>query len=189
MAKLIVNDTPSPLGPEDLNRARDFAVKAHGTQQYGGHPYLYHLEQVVHLLKPFGTAAQIVGFLHDVVEDTETPLDAIAKEFGDLAADCVKLLTDSPEGTREEKKALSHARLARVPVEHETKLALIVKAADRLANLRHCAEGVKQGDPVAVKKLDMYRKEYSAFRTAVYRIGLCEDLWEEMEDILEAFAE
>jgi hypothetical protein len=35
----------------------------------------------------------------------------------------------------------------------------------------------------------MYRKEHSAFRTAVYRIGLCEDLWAEMEDILEVFAE
>jgi (p)ppGpp synthase/HD superfamily hydrolase len=184
-----VNDTPSSFGPEDVSRARDFAVKAHGAQQYGGHPYVYHLDQVVHLLEPFGTAAQIVGFLHDVVEDTETPLEAIVEEFGDLVADCVKLLTDSPEGTREEKKALSHAKLAQVPVEHETKLALIVKAADRLANLRHCAQGGEQGDPVATRKLAMYRKEHSAFRTAVYRIGLCEDLWAEMEDILEVFAE
>ncbi|QIF03744.1 HD domain-containing protein [Roseimicrobium sp. ORNL1] len=184
-----MNDTPASLAPEDVNRARDFAVKAHGAQLYGGHPYVYHLEQAVHLLKPFGSAAQVVGFLHDVVEDTETPLDAIAEEFGDLVADCVKLLSDSPEGTREEKKERSHAKLGQVPVEHETKLALVVKAADRLANLRHCAQGVEQGDPVATRKLAMYRKEYAAFRTAVYRIGLCEDLWEEMEDILEAFAE
>jgi (p)ppGpp synthase/HD superfamily hydrolase len=172
-----------------VNRARDFAVQAHGDQQYGSHPYVYHLEQVVHLLKPFGTVAQVIGFLHDVVEDAETPVERIAEEFGDLVGDCVKLLTDSPEGTREEKKARSHAKLAKVPVEHETRLALMVKAADRLANLRHCAQGMKDGDPVAAKKMGMYRKEHPAFREAVYRIGLCEDLWEEMEDIFEAFAE
>ncbi|RBP44450.1 HD domain-containing protein [Roseimicrobium gellanilyticum] len=184
-----VKDTLASFGPEDVARARDFAVQAHGTQQYGTHPYVYHLEQVVHLLKPFGAAAQVIGFLHDVVEDTEMPIESIAEEFGELVGDCVKLLTDSPEGTREEKKARSHAKLAKVPVEQATRLALIVKAADRLANLRHCAKGVKSGDPVAAKKLAMYRKEHSAFREAVYRIGLCEDLWEEMEEIFEAFAE
>jgi hypothetical protein len=65
----------------------------------------------------------------------------------------------------------------------------MVKAADRLANLRHCAQGVEQGEPVATRKLAMYRKEHPAFRTAVYRVGLCEELWQEMEDIFEAFAE
>jgi (p)ppGpp synthase/HD superfamily hydrolase len=184
-----VSQVPPSFSTTDVERARAFAVQAHGAQQYGGHPYVHHLEAVVHLLKPFGNVAQIIGFLHDVVEDTDMPLESISEEFGDLVGDCVKLLTDAREGDRAEKKALSHAKLAQVPAEHETKLALIVKAADRLANLRHCAQGVKDGDATSMRKLAMYRNEYSAFRTAVYRLGLCEDLWEEMEEILEAFEE
>jgi (p)ppGpp synthase/HD superfamily hydrolase len=184
-----VSTAPASLSTADVERARLFAVRAHGAQQYGGHPYVYHLEAVVHLLKPFGNAAQVIGFLHDVVEDTDVPLERITEAFGALAGDCVKLLTDSPEGDRAEKKARSHAKLAKVPADHETKLALIVKAADRLANLRHCAQGVKNGDATSVRKLARYRDEHSAFRAAVYRLGLCEDLWEEMEQIFGAFAE
>ena len=180
-----MSKTLASFSTADVDRARAFAVQAHGAQQYGGHPYVHHLEAVVHLLKPFGNVAQVVGFLHDVVEDTDLPPERISEEFGDLVGDCVKLLTDSPAGDRAEKKARSHAKLAQVPADHETKLALIVKAADRLANLRHCAEGVKNGDATSVRKLAMYRKEHPAFRTAVYRPGLCEDLWEEMEQIIE----
>ena len=184
-----MDKAPASFSAADRDHARDFAVRAHGVQQYAGHPYVFHLDAVVHLLKPFGTAAQVVGFLHDVVEDTDVPLERIAEEFGDLVGDCVKLLTDSPDGDRAEKKARSHAKLAGVSADHETKLALIVKAADRLANLRHCAQGVQNGDAISARKLAMYRHEHSAFRAAVYRLGLCEDLWEEMEQIFEAFAE
>lgn len=58
------------------------------------------------------------------------------------------------------------------------RLALIVKAADRLANLRESARG-RSGS-----KLDMYRQEHPAFRAAAYRPGLCDGLWEEIERLL-----
>lgn len=156
--------------------ARSFAVVAHGDQTYGDQPYVFHLDAVVELLASFGEQAQIVGYLHDVVEDTDVQLQTVREEFGDLIADCVALVTDEKGVNRKERKARTNAKLAAVLGERE--LALIVKAADRLANLRMSARGG------AGSKLDMYRQEHVAFRQAVYRPRLCDELWQEMSRLL-----
>lgn len=158
--------------------ARTFAIAAHGDQKYGEHPYSYHLDAVVEILVPYGEPATTIGYLHDVVEDTTVPLDKIRETFGEHVADCVKLLTDEPGADRAIRKALSHAKLAKVKRKQE--LALIVKAADRLANLRmgiskpHLSRGM----------LDRYALEHYAFRKAAYRPGLCDELWQEIDGIL-----
>ena len=54
-----------------LDQARAFALAAHGDQMYGARPYSFHLDAVVRLLSPYGIEAQVIGYLHDVVEDTE----------------------------------------------------------------------------------------------------------------------
>lgn len=157
-------------------RAREFAARAHGEQRYGEHPYLYHLDAVAGLLRPYGEAAQVVGYLHDVVEDTAVPLQEVREGFGEAVAECVGLLTDEPGANRKERKARTYAKLARV--EGSLRLALVVKAADRLANLRMSVDGENDA------KLGMYREEHPAFREAAYRPGLCDELWAEMERIL-----
>ena len=159
-----------------LTHARSFAIAAHGDQKYGDHPYSFHLDAVAELLAAFGEQAQIVGYLHDVVEDTDVPIQTVRQEFGDRVADCVALVTDETGANRKERKARTNAKLAAVSGEKE--LALIVKTADRLANLRMSALGG------AESKLDMYRREHPAFREAVYRPGLCDELWREMSRIL-----
>ncbi|HEY7153732.1 MAG TPA: HD domain-containing protein [Gemmataceae bacterium] len=161
---------------EAVVRARNFAVAAHGDQKYGDRPYLFHLDAVAELLAPFGEQAQIVGYLHDVVEDTHVPLHTVRMEFVDLIADCVALVTDEPGANRKERKARTNAKLS--TVSGENVLALVVKAADRLANLRMSARSGSES------KLDMYRREHSEFRKAAYRPGLCDDLWLEMDRIL-----
>lgn len=161
---------------EAVARAREFAVAAHGDQRYGDQPYAVHLDAVAGLLAPFGELAQIVGYLHDVVEDTAVPLDAVRERFGERVAACVALVTDEPGANRRERKARTNAKLAAVPAEDP--LALVVKAADRLANLRASAGGGSDS------KLDMYRREQPGFRAAAYRPGLCEELWREMDRIL-----
>ncbi len=153
--------------------ARDFAVRTHGSQRYGVHPYVYHLDAVATLLAPYGEEAQIAGYLHDTVEDTSTTIEQIAAAFGASIAECVGLLTDESGETRQIRKSKSHAKLAAT---HNT-LALTVKAADRLANLLECHRG-------ACDKIEMYRQEHDAFRKAAYRAGLCEDLWERIEAII-----
>jgi len=54
-------------------------------------------------------------------------------------------------------------------------LALVVKAADRLANLRESSK------PGSEKQLAKYRGEHPEFRKAVYRPGLCEPVWAEID--------
>ena len=34
-------------------------------------------------------------------------------------------------------------------------------------------------------KLDMYRREHTAFRAATFRPGLCDDLWSEIDRLTE----
>ncbi|MCI5143160.1 MAG: bifunctional (p)ppGpp synthetase/guanosine-3',5'-bis(diphosphate) 3'-pyrophosphohydrolase, partial [Candidatus Electrothrix sp. ATG1] len=77
-------------------KARKFALKHHGEQKYGKHPYKVHLDAVAELVQKYGETAIIIAYLHDVVEDTEVNLDDIKKEFGELIADCVAVLTDEP---------------------------------------------------------------------------------------------
>jgi hypothetical protein len=52
-------------------------------------------------------------------------------------------------------------------------------AADRLANLR-----MSVADP-AGGKLAMYRQEHPAFRAAAYRPGLGDELWAEIDRIVD----
>lgn len=161
---------------DTVTRARAFALVAHGEQRYGDEPYAVHLDAVAALLEPYGAEVQVVGYLHDVAEDTEIGFSEIRDAFGLHAAHCVALVTDCPGATRAERKALTNAKLAEV--DEEFRAALIVKAADRLANLRVSARGG------AGSKLEMYRREHPAFRAAAYREGLCEALWDEIEGII-----
>jgi (p)ppGpp synthase/HD superfamily hydrolase len=171
-----MQNSDNPLD-EAVKRARDFAVAAHGDQKYGGdEPYAVHLDAVVTILAPFGAEAQIAGYLHDVVEDTSTPLEAIRQSFGDRVADCVASVTDESGANRRERKAKTNAKLAALT--DDGALALVVKAADRLANLR---ASVTCG---SASKLDMYRREHPAFRQAAYRAGLCDALWQEIDAII-----
>ena len=167
-----------PDHTQQVSYARDFAVRAHGGQKYGERPYVWHLDAVAAQLAPFGAQAQVLGYLHDVVEDTDVPLAEIEATFGAHTAACVALLTDVPGATRRERKAKTYAKLAAVGPDLE--LALIAKAADRLANLSACvADG-------RAELWDTYHGEHPAFRAAAYRPGLCDSLWAAMDEQLRA---
>ena len=122
--------------------ARAFAIDAHGGQRYGEHPYVVHLDEVVAILHAFvvapGPELLVIGYLHDVVEDTPVTLTQVGQRFGEGVARCVDLLTDAPGRNRKERKAATYARLAEVPPDAPEGRALVVKAADRLANARRC---------------------------------------------------
>lgn len=160
--------------------ARQFAIAAHGSQTYGSEPYSVHLDAVARIASAYGEDAQVCAYLHDVVEDTDTPLDSIRDRFGELMAKYVALLTDKAGVNRKERKARTNAKLKAVPA--ELSLALVVKASDRLANLR--ASAASEDD----SKLQMYRQEHPAFTDAVHREGLCDSLWHEMNYLLSTSA-
>jgi (p)ppGpp synthase/HD superfamily hydrolase len=156
--------------------ARAFAIAVHGGQLYGKHPYVFHLDQVADIASHYGPEAEVLAYLHDTVEDTSATLDEVRERFGSFIADCVALLTDQPGGNRKERKSKTYAKLAQV--HDERQLALIVKAADRLANVRAC---VVDGNE---RLLGVYRGEHEAFKQAAYRPGLCDELWDELDQVL-----
>lgn len=158
----------------EIQRSREFAIRVHGDQRYGEHPYGYHLDAVAEILTSFGQQAQIAAYSHDTVEDCDVTIDDIADAFGREMADCVAVLTDEPGENRKTRKAKTKEKLAA----SNNSLALVVKAADRLANLRQSQLTSN------ASKLAMYAREHKAFRAAAYRPGLCDALWNEMDSIL-----
>jgi len=159
-----------------LTTARSFAIAAHGDQKYGDQPYLHHLDAVVEILAPYGTEAQIIGYLHDVVEDTPITIAEIKAIFGEFVANCVAIVSDEPGSTRQARKAQTYAKMTQVTGK-ET-LALVVKAADRLANIQACLSAEH------ASLLAIYKKEHAAFSKAVYRPGICEDIWARINQLI-----
>ena len=162
----------------DVADARAFAIAAHGDQSYGEFPYVHHLDAVAAILAPCGIAAQVIGYLHDTIEDTPVTREEVEARFGTHVADCVAILTDEPGPNRKARKLLTYAKMAQVGASHE--LALIAKTADRLANVRACIASGNAG------MLAMYRDEHATFRPAVFRNGLCDPLWGELDGLLAA---
>lgn len=151
---------------ERVQKAREMAVMAHGQQMYGTHPYVVHLDAVAELVQPFGEDAEVVAYLHDTLEDTGLSPEEVGQTFGRVVLACVEAVTDSKGATRKERKKATYERLGAITAEEPVSLALLVKAADRLANVRSCVATEN------TSLLAMYRGENEAFRTAVLRTGL-----------------
>jgi len=148
------------------NDADDFAQMAHGDQQYGQHPYKYHLDKVVDNARRFnGTKTQILcARLHDVIEDTAITKEQLASRFGNHVAHVVDLVSNQSK----EHPDWKQTTLERIRTEPD---AVFVKLCDRIANV---AEGGKIGK---------YRKEYPLFRGILYREGEYEDMWRVLDDL------
>jgi (p)ppGpp synthase/HD superfamily hydrolase len=57
-------------------------------------------------------------------------------------------------------------------------VALLVKAADRLANMQSCITDNKE------RLLAIYRKEHLFFQKAAFRPGLCDELWDQLDGLM-----
>jgi (p)ppGpp synthase/HD superfamily hydrolase len=158
------------------NIARNFAIKHHSDQLYGIHPYIAHLDAVAAIVRPFGQDAIVVALLHDVVEDTSVTVADIENIFGKFVSDCVAILSDEDGKDRLERKEKTYAKMAAVT--GVTELALIVKVADRLANVTACINDCNE------QKLGVYRNEKKVFCKSVYREGLCDELWCDLNRML-----
>ena len=68
-----------------LRRAYEFAAEQHKTQtRRSGEPFLSHPLEVAHLLADIklDVTSLCAALLHDVVEDTEIPVEKISEQFG-----------------------------------------------------------------------------------------------------------
>lgn len=150
--------------------ARLMAVKAHGTQAYDDlFPYEKHLDDVVAVLKRFGLDGKyiIAGWLHDSIEDGAISYNKILKYFGLEVAEIIYCVTDELGRNRKEKKDKTYPKLIANPD------AIIVKLADRIANVEHGG------------KIDMYQKEFDEFKAKLYQSDrLAEPMWKHLEILL-----
>lgn len=113
------------------------ATIAHHRQTYQDQRYIEHPRRVVENLRKLGiTDPRIlsIGWLHDVVEDTNTSLESIRRNFGDRIADGVDAITRRVE--RDEDgvmvKEYEEAYLERCAANPD---ASIVKHCDMIDNL------------------------------------------------------
>jgi (p)ppGpp synthase/HD superfamily hydrolase len=161
-------------------KAMSFAKSHHGKQKYGIYPYFFHLDAVTEYAKPYGTEAMIVAQLHDIIEDTSATFDEIFDLFGETVANAVSYITDVNLDDRFQRKQEMNQRLFTLKIEDKcSRLALIVKTCDRLAN-------VKASSIDSRRHYRMYQSEHEDFRKAVYRKGLCEELWQQLNPLIYA---
>jgi GTP pyrophosphokinase len=122
-----------------VEKAYDFAQKAHeGQKRLSGEPYFNHLMETAKNLARLGMDATTVaaGFLHDVLEDTNTAAETIEKEFGKevrfIVEGVSKLGTLKYHGADQHNESLRKLLLAT----SKDLRVLLVKLCDRLHNMQ-----------------------------------------------------
>lgn len=160
------------------SKAMAFAMEVHANQvrKYTGNPYSDHLAEVAGVVAAVTHWDQIdpevlvaTAWLHDCMEDqnvTPHQLNQVLKGESLSAIDHVMrgviLLSDFEQGTRDERKAASRARLAMAPHWVQT-----IKCADIISN----ASSVALHDPVfAVTYLEEKRLLLDVLAKADHRL-------------------
>ncbi len=176
-----VKDYNKFLNPEKLDKAYNFAVKAHKRQKRAsGDPYSVHPIEVANILTELklDSATITTGLLHDTIEDTFATYETIKQEFGDEVADLVDGVTKI--------SAFENSAGANSKVENFRKLilatskdirVLLVKIADRLHNMRTIKAITKEDKRKRIAQETMEIYAPLADRMGMHRIR------DELEDL------
>ena len=133
----------SYLGPEQVNlvrRAYFYAEQAHdGQRRRSGEAYVTHPLAVANILANMHMDHQslMAAMLHDVIEDTGIPKEALTAQFGETVADLVdgvSKLTQMNFETKAEAQAENFQKMA-MAMARDIRV-ILVKLADRLHNMR-----------------------------------------------------
>ena len=128
------------LNPETLNKAYNYAIKAHENQKRdSGDPYAIHPIAVAHILTELklDSATIATGLLHDTIEDTHATYETIKSEFGQEVADLVDGVTKISvyENQAASNSKAENFRKLILATSKDIRV-LLVKLADRLHNMR-----------------------------------------------------
>src|SRR5689334_22522281 len=135
-----VRSTHPDADIELLRRAYVFSAFEHkGQVRHSGEPYLVHPLQVADLLADMkvDVVAVAAGLLHDIVEDTQTPIERIQDLFGAEVAHVVEGVTKLGAikfSSIEERQAENFRKMLLAMVDDIR--VILVKLADRLHNMR-----------------------------------------------------
>lgn len=118
-----------------LERAVKFAVKAHqGQKRKDGVDFICHPITVGMMLQQIGMKEKyiIIGFLHDIIEDTSYNYNDIKERFGDEIADAVRGLSEDKK--IKDYKLRKAAFMAQIQNLEDNNL-MYIECADKLHNL------------------------------------------------------
>lgn len=172
----------SKEGKKLISDAFEYALKKHeGQYRKSGEPYIHHLIEVAYILTTLrgGPATIASGLLHDVVEDTDTPIEEIAKLFGEDVANIVESLT------KIQRMKLSKRSNFDFEAEDHRKIFLgmakdirviMVKLADRLHNMR-TLDSLSPERQIALSK-----ETLEVFAPIAHRLGI-NTVKSELEDL------
>ena len=158
-----------------ITEAQTFALIAHAGQKYGDKPFIEHPRDVARLAEKYGFSNEIIAaaWLHDTLEDCpEVTFSHLIDGFNLSITTLVEAVTDGPGKNRKEraKKTLPKIRKAGYN-------AVALKLCDRLSNIQ---AAIRDNDSL----LNMYKKEYSEFKKALYKKGEHEELWKKLDALL-----
>ena len=172
---------------QEMKKAYEYAAAKHfGVFRGSGEPYINHPLRVAKLLAEWGFESDVLisALLHDVVEDCDTPLEEIDREFGTNVSkivDAVTALSDrdfeNPNLTKVDKDRISDVNLQKKINEK----ALYVKIADRIDNLSTMS-GVKEEKKIP--KAEHTREiiiPLAKMENAYYLIDILEELCFQIE--------
>lgn len=164
-----------------IQKAIEFAIKYHGTQQRAsGDPYYHHPLEVAKIIAEMrlGTESIITAILHDTIEDTDLTLEDIEKTFGKNVAklvDGVTKLTKIKFKADNVRQAENFRKLL-IAMSDDIRV-LLIKLADRLHNMRtiNFITQEEKKKRIALETIEIYAP--LAERIGVQRIK------EELQDI------
>ena len=156
-----------------VEKAYKFAKKTHDGQfRVSGEPYIIHPCEVAKILVGLevDTHTLIAAFLHDILEDTDTPPETIQEMFGDDVLNLVQGVTKLGKlkfKSKEERQAENFRRLF-IAMANDIRV-IFLKLADRLHNMRtlNFMEVEKQRK-IAQETIDIFAP--LANRMGIYKI-------------------
>lgn len=135
----------------------NFAISKHHNQTYGDTYYIRHLIHVSSILLSLNTKqasySDIItaGWLHDILEDTNTSYSELKTNFGENVANLVYLVTNEIGKNRQEIWEKTKTKIST-----DVK-AVIIKVADRIANIEYSLQHKNK------QKFNMYISEKESF--------------------------
>lgn len=138
---------------ELIQKARDFALKKHkGQKDDSGKDYFEaHIEVVAEIVAMVTQDLHIISaaYLHDVLEDTNTTVEELKREFGEKIT---KLVLEVTQEGQKDSHGYYFPRL-------KSKEGIMIKFADRLSNISRIDSWPEKRRNQYLRKSRFWRKE------------------------------